>query len=426
MSLNNIFTALKNIVPVLYISYDGMLDPLGQSQVIPYLGHLTQLYGGVTLISFEKRERLKTGKLFMEEKFIKLNIYWIPISFTEGNGSLNKIWDLLRMIITSFLIVAVRKVRVIHARGHLGALSGSFIKRMFKVKLLFDFRGLWVDERVDKGGWKLERRIDRMQYGIFKRLERILLAHADHIVVLTNSVVDEVRRLGDRPLCDITVIPCCADFDHFKFVTSEARVAAKRKFSWCEVDLVIGYLGSVGQMYLLDDFFRFVRLCRIRSHNIKVLAVTPDVEAFRQLLVKSVDNDSSDSYAIISASREKVPELIATFDVLVTFIAPSYARQAASPTKIAESLAQGIPVITNHGIGDMSSMIPDLAGGLVLDLSDRHAIRYGVDELDQLRKINGGELRCRARKVLGLEVAIESYSRIYKALGLDLLPCNQS
>ena len=39
---------------ILYISYDGMLEPLGQSQVIPYLGMLSKKYK-IFLISFEKK-----------------------------------------------------------------------------------------------------------------------------------------------------------------------------------------------------------------------------------------------------------------------------------------------------------------------------------------------------------------------------------
>ena len=44
---------------VLYISYNGMLDPLGQSQVIPYLKELSRAGVHFTLLSFE-RERAYT------------------------------------------------------------------------------------------------------------------------------------------------------------------------------------------------------------------------------------------------------------------------------------------------------------------------------------------------------------------------------
>ena len=39
---------------VLYLSYNGMLDPLGQSQVLPYLKELSKLGVRFTLLSFER------------------------------------------------------------------------------------------------------------------------------------------------------------------------------------------------------------------------------------------------------------------------------------------------------------------------------------------------------------------------------------
>ena len=39
---------------VLFISYNGMLDPLGQSQVIPYLRELAKRGVRFTLLSFER------------------------------------------------------------------------------------------------------------------------------------------------------------------------------------------------------------------------------------------------------------------------------------------------------------------------------------------------------------------------------------
>jgi hypothetical protein len=46
---------------VLYISYNGMLDPLGQSQVIPYLRELSRLGVSFTLLSYERPEALQSN-----------------------------------------------------------------------------------------------------------------------------------------------------------------------------------------------------------------------------------------------------------------------------------------------------------------------------------------------------------------------------
>jgi len=49
----------KNPIKVLYISNDGALNPLGQSQILHYLRRLGKYGLRITLLSFEKRERLQ-------------------------------------------------------------------------------------------------------------------------------------------------------------------------------------------------------------------------------------------------------------------------------------------------------------------------------------------------------------------------------
>ncbi len=44
-------------INVLYLSYDGMTDPLGQSQVLPYNKGLSKKGVYFHLISFEKQDR---------------------------------------------------------------------------------------------------------------------------------------------------------------------------------------------------------------------------------------------------------------------------------------------------------------------------------------------------------------------------------
>ena len=51
---------------ILFISYDGMTDPLGQSQVIPYLSGLTKFGYGFTILSCDKPEKFTENKNYVE------------------------------------------------------------------------------------------------------------------------------------------------------------------------------------------------------------------------------------------------------------------------------------------------------------------------------------------------------------------------
>ncbi len=52
---------------ILFISYDGMTDPLGQSQVIPYLEGLTKYGYLFTILSCDKPKMYKENKSYVEK-----------------------------------------------------------------------------------------------------------------------------------------------------------------------------------------------------------------------------------------------------------------------------------------------------------------------------------------------------------------------
>ena len=209
---------------VLYITYDGLLDPLGSSQILPYVKGISKHQDEVVIMSFEKSERFLYGKNTLLSDLQNYSIKWKPLPFTKGLGFIGKSWDLCRMYIMALTIARKYNIEVVHTRGHQPALVGLFIKHLTKAKFIFDFRGLWVDERVDKGGWDLSYFFHRLQYRFFKRVERKLLNQSDHVVVLTHKVVNEIIKLGATKKSNITVIPCCTNYNHFHLSTETDKL----------------------------------------------------------------------------------------------------------------------------------------------------------------------------------------------------------
>jgi glycosyltransferase involved in cell wall biosynthesis len=293
---------------------------------------------------------------------------------------------------------------------------GLFLKRIFGSKLIFDFRGLWADERVDKGGWDLRFLFDRLQYRLFKRIERNLLSSADQIVVLTRAVVAEVLRLGATSNSKITVIPCCADFNHFCLVDDFFRIQARRLLGIPRAAIVLGYVGSIGRLYQIDRFLRLFELAAKNDDSVHALAVTTDVGAFTQLVQKIVPQSLRSRLYLHSASRSEVPTAIAAMDVSVCFVQPSYARMAASPTKLAECVAMGIPAICNAGVGDVEEQVTMLSCGVVVNSNSDLELFAASERLRQIAAMGGSRLRDAARPLLGLEFAIARYQDIYARL----------
>jgi len=401
---------------VLYITYDGLLDPLGSSQILPYIKGISTHQDGVVILSFEKPERFSQGQQSMLSDIMDYRIHWKPLRFTEGLGFMGKLWDLSRMYFWSFYLANKYTTQVVHARGHAPAQVGLFLKRVLKKKLIFDFRGLWVDERIDKGGWDLSNFFHRLQYKYFKRVEKKLLAQADQIVVLTNKVVSEVVKLGASPPSKITVIPCCADFNHFPLLTDISILEAKTLTGIPDNAFVLGYLGSVGNMYMLDHLFHLYELTKNVRDDYHLLIITQDITALEDLMKRYLKPHLHSFIHIKSASRDDVPRLLPAISIMVSFISPSYARIAASPTKIAECFAVGIPVIANDGVGDVAKIINKLDGGKIVDPFSDEDLTKVSHELGKISAKGGCRLRDVSRPILGLELANKRYKSVYEKI----------
>ena len=400
----------------LYITYDGLLDPLGASQILPYLKEIASQKDHLYVLSFEKPERFALAAPALRKVLSTTTISWTPLIFTRRWGTAGKVWDLVRMQLGACRIAARIQPSVVHARGHAPAQAALLIKQLFGARFLLDCRGLWVDERVDKGGWVLSNPWHRLQYHVYKWIEKILFAHVDHMVVLTEAVIPEVLRLGVPAREKLTVIPCCADFRHFQLATPQSRHLARTECNIPEASLVLGYLGSVGSMYMPELFLRLLELANARHPSLQVLALTPDEEKFRQLMQRYLPFSLHQHVHIRSANRYQVARWLPAIDALVSLIQPSYARIGSSPTKLAEAWAMGIPAICNQGVGDVAYLVAELDGGMVIDVSSEAELLGVVDAFPDLIAKKGKRLREAAQSRLSQELAGERYRQIYNDL----------
>jgi hypothetical protein len=71
---------------VFYVSYDGLAEPLGRSQILPYLVRLAPLYR-ITLVSFEKSH---DGQAQLQTELAGHEIEWLPLSYhRSASGGLD-------------------------------------------------------------------------------------------------------------------------------------------------------------------------------------------------------------------------------------------------------------------------------------------------------------------------------------------------
>ena len=178
-------------VGVLYISYDGMLEPLGQSQVLAYLKRFSTVRR-IHLISFEKVDDWED--IAERERITKdiadAGIRWYPLRYHKRPTALATAWDIACGALLGVWLVLRYRLSIVHARSYVSSVMALMIKRIMGVKYVFDMRGFWADERVDGGLWPRSGRM----YRVAKGFERRFLLAADHVVSLTHAAVSEMQR----------------------------------------------------------------------------------------------------------------------------------------------------------------------------------------------------------------------------------------
>jgi glycosyltransferase involved in cell wall biosynthesis len=396
----------------LFISYDGLLDPIGSSQILPYIKAISGENQSIHIISFEKKERFMLSGNTLLLELLESNIGWTPLIFSSKYGAFGKLYDLLKMYVVSMWLSLRLAVQTVHARGHVAAQICLLLKSVFSLNFIFDCRGLWVDERVNKGGWNLAKPFDNLQYKFFKWIEKKIFIRSDIIIVLTEAVIDEILKLVNIPRQNITVIPCCADYELFFPCDESSRVKLRSMLNIGDA-IVLGYLGSIGPMYKFESYVRMVQLANSTNKKALGLIVTHDVAVAQRKLNLIIRHEEMKFFRIVTASRKEVPSYINCFDVMVNFLTYSYARIATSPTRNAESYACGVPVICNSGIGDVDLHTEMLDAGLILHDFNDSTLLDAVNQLESILLKGGERLRVDSRKIFGLEIAESRYKNVY-------------
>ena len=399
---------------ILYLSYDGMCDQLGASQVLPYLDGLARRGHDISLISFEKPGRTPAERAAVEELCASAGISWFPLTYHKRPPILSSIYDVRQMRRLAERLHVERPFSLVHCRSYLPALVGLRMKRRHGLPFVFDMRGFWADERVEGGLWNLSNPILRAVYRYFKSMESELLAETAHIVSLT----DEAKRilLARRPADDagpsISVIPCCVDFDAFAPVNSDARTAARAALGIADEATVAAYLGSFGSWYMTDEMMDFFRVQLERDGSSIFLIVSRDPPA-RLHAAAARRGIPPERLIIRPATRAEVPKLVAAADYGLFFIMPVFSKKASSPTKMGELLALELPIVANGGVGDVSRIMDETGAGVVVDAFDDETYRKALDQLEALAP-DMRRWRDAARRWFDLGIGVASYDRIYK------------
>ena len=403
-----------SLTPTLYLTRNGLLEPLGQSQVFGYLRGLSQDHA-ITLITYEKSEdQADTARMARaQEACAAHGIRWLPQTFRPRPKIIAPALSMMRMTWLVWREVRGGRAGLIHARSYIPAAVALSVHRLTGVPFIFDMRALWPEELITSGRLKRGSVLHRAIVAV----ERACLRDAAAVVSLTRAAVAHLKSEYPAELDGqrIAVIPTCADLDRFtpaptKRIGSTVHGCIGTILSgWFRTDWLAAWLTAVA---VDDSDARFDIVTRDDADDVRA-ALDPKGALGNRL-------------SIGPRPSEEMPDAVRGHDLSVMFFTDGLSKLGSAPTRLAEVLGCGLPVVANDGVGDVAGIVRQNKVGVIVDGPDPVQMRAALDELKVLMQDPDLPGRCRAtaQAVFSLEVGTEAYRGIYASiLQSEGVPC---
>ncbi len=391
---------------ILYVSYDGLSDPLGQAQVLPYVENLTKLGYKFHILSAEKD---KTAIPQLTARLKEKGIGWTPVLYHKKPPVFSTLYDLYKMYKAGLKIVEREQVSIVHSRSYLPQILFAKWKKKFPhLKSVFDIRGFWIDERIEGNIWPYKH-IYKIVVDYLRQLEPKLYAGASHVVTLTEKA-KEILAEKLYPYKDkITVIPCSTELEVPEIDTEKLKneLGLEGRLP------VLVYSGSVGTWYMVKEMLDFFAVVKKQYPQAAFLFLS---KVDKQELIKISGGKVAENDLVVKfVSRSEVMKYLQVADAGLFFIKPLWSKQASSPTKMGEMLAAGLPVIAND-IGDVGRIIEKYDCGIVVKEFEDKEYAQIISDFDKIIEKGGEKAKFAAAEVFSMEKAVKKYDEVYAFL----------
>ena len=362
-----------------YATVDSLSEGVGSSQIAPLLERLAKQGMKIDLLTFEKEAPPNS----LVERMTNARVEWTQIPFGNNGpfGGISRTVQLARLMPDS---------EITHARSDFPAVAARFSGQN---RILWDVRSLWADQRK----FIEESRLKRGLLSMYSPFEDLACNSAIGVSTLTKAVVPVLEaRHKNLPILR-TVVPTAVDLDRFNF---SSVMPSKLKGL---------YSGTYNKYYDLELSRRFIEALN-RLMPCEVHWAKP-----KESQTNSLNAGESLNF---SATQPEMANLMSeySFGISICKEDAGLSLKAAMPTKIAEFLAIGRPVVVNKGLGDCDDLISENNAGIVISRKDNLSSK--AEELIEMCGRSDTTSKCRllAETHFSLEESVKRYVNIYEQM----------
>jgi len=331
---------------VIAASHDGLLRPIGFSQVVRPAVALAASGFALTILSLEYEADLADSERlrFVSSELGRAGVTWHHARFKTG-GSPASYARNANALSRLMLRWKGRRRAVAWIRAFPAAPVGLLLRTFRGVPFVYDIRGYWVDQRAES--WP------PVAVRAARALEKLYYRRCSAAVSLTELGVSDIRssRFGIWPANKPAVcIPTCVDYDAFTLDGTKKFEPLREPLS---NKLVVGFVGSVNADYRVRESMRlFAHLARLRS-DARLLCVSPHEAELRAQAAE--ERVPQDSLVFVEVSHDRMPPVLSSIDWGLLLLQTSPSKRGSMPTKLGEFFAAGVRPVhygCNSEVGD--------------------------------------------------------------------------
>ena len=211
-----------------------------------------------------------------------------------------------------------------------------------KSKIFVDIHGARVEELIsiqpDTDVRQIEAERERESYSVDKA--SYVICQSDE---MKKYIVTEYGQDSEK----ILVYRCGYDSTLFSY-SSEARKITREELKLTDNDILFVYAGGMHKWQKIEDSLAVFNSYHVVNSNSKFLILTGDQEELRNILESEKYSGIKDSIISFSVPFSSVSKYLSAADIAFLIRDNHKMNAVASPTKLAEYLACGLPIITSE------------------------------------------------------------------------------
>ncbi|MCU7496368.1 MAG: glycosyltransferase family 4 protein [Ignavibacteria bacterium] len=294
-------------------------------------------------------------------KFIKRMLYYLSFTFSSTIVSLFKIRKIDYLLTISPPLFT--------------GITGIILKKIRKVKFIFDIGDLWPESAVQLGFLKNKRVIS-----LAEKLEKAIYSNSDFVNTVTKLTQNKVKNLHPF-IKKVLYIP---NFVNGALIKKAPKDDSLLKKLGLENKLVVGYAGNIGSAQGLKIMTEAAR-CTRDNNDIVYLIIGDGID--KPGLEEDIRrNDLKNVILQPPVSREEIIKYISLFDVMAIPLVKNDLFRITIPSKLYESMAAEIPVLLCVD-GEARKILESANCGMYVEPENSGMLSEKIMELYKNRKL---------------------------------------